>query len=79
MTGLGRDTAKAVNFAKIYGAGVRKFAEMIGKPLHEAQAIYDQYNSKLPFVSRLSTICQEMAERVGHTKLYYGALRHWNL
>ena len=26
-------TAKAVNFAKIYGAGVKKFAQMIGKPL----------------------------------------------
>ena len=25
--------AKDVNFAKIYGAGVKKFAEMIGKPL----------------------------------------------
>ena len=25
--------AKNVNFAKIYGAGVKKFAEMIGKPV----------------------------------------------
>ena len=40
ITGLDRDMAKAVNFAKIYGAGVKKFAEMIGKPLSEAQAIY---------------------------------------
>ena len=27
MTGLDRKTAKAVNFAKIYGAGLEKFAE----------------------------------------------------
>ena len=41
-----RDDAKSVNFAKIYGAGVKKFAEMIGKPLHEAQAIYAQYDQQ---------------------------------
>ena len=33
MTGLEREAAKAVNFAKIFGAGVKKFAAMIGKPL----------------------------------------------
>jgi hypothetical protein len=31
ITGLDRKAAKNVNFAKIYGAGVRKFAVMIGK------------------------------------------------
>ena len=39
MTGLDRSAAKAINFAKIYGAGVQKLAEMIGKPLAETQAI----------------------------------------
>ena len=62
MTGLDRDTAKNINFAKIYGAGVKKLAEMIGKPPQEAQAIVAQYDSTLPFVSRLSAICQEMAD-----------------
>ena len=46
MTGLVREDAKAVNFAKIFGAGVRKFAEMIGKPLAEAQKIYAPVRSK---------------------------------
>ena len=50
ITGLPRKDAKAVNFAKIYGAGVKKFAEMIGRPLDEAQAIYAQYDDKLPFI-----------------------------
>ena len=52
MTGLDRSAAKATNFAKIYGAGVRKMAEMIGKPLDEVQAIVSQYDAKLPFVAR---------------------------
>jgi DNA polymerase I-like protein with 3'-5' exonuclease and polymerase domains len=47
MTGLDRDMAKATNFAKIYGAGVKKMAEMIGKPLAEVQAIVTQYDGEL--------------------------------
>ena len=46
ITGSQRKDAKNVNFAKIYGAGVKKFAEMIGKPLREAQAIYTQYDQQ---------------------------------
>jgi DNA polymerase I-like protein with 3'-5' exonuclease and polymerase domains len=79
MTGLARDMAKNVNFAKIYGAGGKKMAEMIGKLVAETQAIVSQYDSKLPFVSKLSHICQEKAVRTGVTRLYDGALRHWNL
>jgi DNA polymerase-1 len=78
MTGLDRDMAKAI-FAKIYGAGVKKMAEMIGKSLAEVQAIVTQYDRKLPFVAALSAICQEKACRVGYTELYDGARRHWNL
>ena len=37
---------------------LKKFAEMIGKPLSEAQAIYAQYDSRLPFVWQLSRIVQ---------------------
>ena len=78
MTGLDRDLAKAVNFAKIYGAGPKKFAEMIGKPLSEAQAIIAQYDSRLPFVARLSRISQDEAVERGYTVLYDGARRHWD-
>ena len=78
MTGLERESAKAANFAKIFGAGPEKFAEMIGKPLREARTIYDQYDRKLPFVSRLSDICQQEAKRLGYTELYDGARRHWD-
>ena len=79
MTGLDRDMAKATNFAKIFGAGVKKFAEMIGKPLSEAQLVYGQYDSRLPFVWQLSRSVQAEANRLGYTVLYGGARRHWNL
>jgi DNA polymerase I-like protein with 3'-5' exonuclease and polymerase domains len=78
ITTLPRKDAKNVNFAKIYGAGVKKFAAMIGKPLGETQAIYAQYDRQLPFVSRLAIVCQREANRLGYTLLYDGARRHWD-
>ena len=78
MTGLDRTTAKAINFGKIYGAGVLKLAGMMGKSQSEAQAIVAQYDGKLPFVSKLSRIVQSMAERNGYTELYNDARRHWD-
>ena len=78
MTGIARDDAKSANFAKIFGAGVRKFAEMIGKPLREAQTIYAMYDQKLPFVRRLSNIIENEAKVKGYTLLHDGARRHWN-
>ena len=78
FTEIPRDDAKGVNFAKIYGVGVKKFAEMIGKPLREAQAIYTRYARRLPFLSRLAEAAQREANRLGYTVLYDGARRHWD-
>jgi DNA polymerase I-like protein with 3'-5' exonuclease and polymerase domains len=78
LTSLPRKDAKNANFAKIYGAGTKKFAEMIGKPLGEAQQIYAQYDRQLPFVSRLAIVCQREANQLGYTLLYDGARRHWD-
>ena len=78
LTGLKRKDAKNVNFAKIYGASAKKFAEMIGKPLREAQVIYAQYDRKLPFLLRLADAAQREANRLGYTLLYDGARRHWD-
>ena len=78
MTGLTRGDAKAVNFAKIYGAGVEKFAQMIGRPIAEAEKIYKQYDAELPFASRLSKIYKGQASSRGYIALYDGARRHFD-
>jgi DNA polymerase I-like protein with 3'-5' exonuclease and polymerase domains len=78
ITGLDRSAAKAVNFAKIYGAGVRKFGLMIGKPLTEAQRIYEQYDHELPFLHQLSDIYSKRAHDWGYITLYDDARRHFN-
>jgi DNA polymerase I-like protein with 3'-5' exonuclease and polymerase domains len=78
MTGLDRQSAKAVNFAKSFGAGVPKFATMIGKPEAEARALYNRYDRELPFVKQLSGRCEYVAARQGYIELYDGARRHWD-
>jgi DNA polymerase I-like protein with 3'-5' exonuclease and polymerase domains len=78
LTELDRTAAKAVNFAKIYGAGVLKFAAMIGKPLHEAQRLYAQYDRALPFLQQLSAIYCKRARDQGFVTLYDGARRHFD-
>jgi DNA polymerase I-like protein with 3'-5' exonuclease and polymerase domains len=78
LTGLERTAAKAVNFAKIYGAGVRKFAAMIGKSQSEAERLYQQYDRELPFLRTLSQIYTRQARTQGYITLYDGARRHFN-
>lgn len=78
MTGLDRQPAKDSNFAKAYGAGVDKFAQMIGKSREEAEAIMKQYDEKLPFVSELNERCEKRAERVGFIRLLDGARIHYD-
>jgi DNA polymerase I-like protein with 3'-5' exonuclease and polymerase domains len=75
---LERDVAKAINYAKIFGAGVKRFAEMISMSEREAAAIYKQYDRKFPFVSQLSQLCERAAQNRGYLTLYDDARRHWN-
>jgi DNA polymerase I-like protein with 3'-5' exonuclease and polymerase domains len=77
-TGIERQSAKNSNFAKAFGAGVRKFAPMIDKPEAEARKIYELYDQELPFVSKLAKHCEKQANRFGYIELYDGARRHWN-
>jgi DNA polymerase-1 len=77
-TGLERASAKNTNFAKAFGAGVPKFAAMIGKPEGEARAIYAKYDRELPFVQQLASRCQNTAAKQGYLELYDGARRHWD-
>jgi DNA polymerase I-like protein with 3'-5' exonuclease and polymerase domains len=77
LAGIGRDNAKHANFAKSYGAGVRRFAAMIGKSEAEARVIMARYDRELPFVHQLAQRCERQAYRTGCIELYDGARRHW--
>ena len=78
MTGLTRRRAKDVNFAKAYGAGVRKFALMTGMSLEEAAAVMGQYDGEMPFVKELNEICQREAASRGYIRMIDGARAHFD-
>lgn len=79
MTGLTRRRAKDCNFAKVFGAGIPKFAEMTGMSREEAGSIMRKYDEQLPFIREESQLCQRLAEQRGFIKLIDGARSHFDL
>jgi RecA-family ATPase len=76
-TGLDRDSGKKFNFSKIYGAGIKRLAADMGKPLGETQQLLDQYNAKMPFIGQLDRLCQNLANTKGQLEVYGGGRRHF--
>jgi DNA polymerase I-like protein with 3'-5' exonuclease and polymerase domains len=79
ITRLERPRAKDTNFAKAYGAGIRKFALMTGMDEDEARDVYNQYDAELPFVREASDRYMNYAAKHGYIKLIDGARNHFNL
>jgi DNA polymerase I-like protein with 3'-5' exonuclease and polymerase domains len=78
LTGLSRYYAKQCNFAKVFGAGVAKFAVMTDKTLDEAAATMGTYDEQLPFVKQLSARCMNAADRRGYIRMFDGARSHFD-
>jgi DNA polymerase I-like protein with 3'-5' exonuclease and polymerase domains len=78
LTGLTRRRAKDVNFAKAYGAGVRKFALMTGMTFEEAEQVMGQYDGEMPFVKELNDICSNAAQERGYIRMIDGARSHFD-
>jgi DNA polymerase I-like protein with 3'-5' exonuclease and polymerase domains len=77
LTGLDRYNAKQVNFAKVYGAGIPKFAVMINKSEEESKKIVDQYDTEMPFIKEMAELCQRTAGKRGYIRLIDGARMHF--
>lgn len=78
MTGLPRRNAKDVNFAKVFGAGLDKFAAMTGLELARAEEIMGQYDELLPFPKLLGEQCSSLAGQRGYIRLLDGARMHYD-
>lgn len=67
-----RSTAKNAGFAKIYGAGIDKFAETAGIPVPEAASFLENYDVLFPQVREWQEgLIAKVHERAGKTKLGY--------
>ena len=79
LTGLTRPYAKDANFAKLYGAGIRTFANMTNKSFEEAKDIMETYDRKLPFFKLLDDRIQNQAGSRGYIRLLDGMRSRFNL
>lgn len=80
ITGLPRRRAKDVNFAKAFGAGIPKFASMTGMTFEEAKQAMEEYDDRLPFVSRLGEFCSKRVDVKGYIRMidgFRGRFERW--
>jgi DNA polymerase-1 len=77
MTGKSRDQAKTVNFAKIYGQGVKSTAAQLGMTLEEAQVFNDEFFGALPFIKETMRKAASVAEMRGYVKTIMGRRRRY--
>jgi len=62
MARITRKQAKTINLGLFYGMGKGKLAKSLELDKDEAEELFDQYHTKVPFVRKLSKGLQEYAE-----------------
>lgn len=67
-----RAIGKTMNFALLYGMGVRSLADRLGKTLDEAKALYASYFSGFASINSWMEQCKTEARQRGHTISWFG-------
>lgn len=78
MLGLkDRNTAKTMNFMKLYGGGAQKLADSLEISLEEARALSMKYWNNLPHVTRFIKDVARTAEVRGYIINWFGRVLHF--
>jgi len=72
MAGIARKDAKVINLSLSYGMGKTKLIQALGINELEADALFNNYHSKVPFIKELTLSCSRKAENVGYIKTLLG-------
>jgi len=72
MAGISRKDAKVINLSLSYGMGKNKLIQALGINELEADALFNNYHSKVPFIKELTLSCSRKAENVGYIKTLLG-------
>jgi DNA polymerase-1 len=70
------DTKNKLVYPSLYGAGLRKVALGLGKPISEAAPIYERYKATIPGITRVSEQVRELVKRRGWVRYWDGRVRH---
>jgi DNA polymerase I-like protein with 3'-5' exonuclease and polymerase domains len=72
IVGVPRKQAKDINLGLFYGMGKNKLAEQLGLEYEEAQELFKQYHSKVPFVKEINDYCVNRASNRGVIRTVLG-------
>ena len=79
MAGISRKDAKVINLSLSYGMGKNKLIKALGINELEAEALFNNYHSKVPFIKELTLSCSRRAENVGYIKTLLGRKCRFNM
>lgn len=72
MAHINRTRAKTINLGLAYGMGKDKLSRSLDLTSEDAEELFEQYHSKVPFIKELSDICSRKANRAGFIKTILG-------
>jgi DNA polymerase I-like protein with 3'-5' exonuclease and polymerase domains len=79
ITGVARKPAKSLNFGLVYGMGKIKLASELGMDLNDAEKIFSQYHTKMPFVRETYNLAAKRAGSRGYVKTLLGRRARFNM
>ena len=79
LTGVPRKPAKNLNFGLVYGMGETALASHLGKSKEEAQPIFDQYHTNMPFIKETYNLAGQRASQRGFITTLLGRRARFNL
>jgi DNA polymerase-1 len=72
IVSISRKPAKNINFAKLFGGGLDKIAEMLKRPAGEVAPLVARYEEEFPEAKTLMNRATRIAERRGYVKTLLG-------
>ena len=72
MADIPREQAKTINLGLFYGMGKNKLQAELGLDKQDAEALFQQYHSKVPFVKQLMYSVMERAQDAGRIRTLLG-------
>ena len=79
MADIGRFQAKTINLGLFYGMGKNKLQAELGINKLQAEELFKQYHSKVPFVKQLMDAVMSRAQRKGRVRTLLGRLCRFHL
>lgn len=71
-----RQETKTFVYANLYGAGLKKIAAQLGRPLHEVEGLYANYHNSIPGIMDISKRVSSLMEQRGFVRYWDGRRRH---